>query len=317
MALNTVSLEICEQHVDDASFLWPYRDQAVKSPNYTFHELAELDERLEAHLESLKNIQENTKTTVKTALEKITSNASPYTIQLSCHVLGRSYRSLGICDFLLNADIESFRRNCVLAERSRSYFLMKVILGMPAGDEFIAATYDDHIYNSLAAGDQKRLQFISIYTPAKYIDGLDEEADYHFSLFVRAFRAEDDAVQKRHLDKLVSLGTDGKPYITLCKGLYERNEITFVEGLSDFLAHYQREGESGNLPSETDGYLSVKGIGVCRLAGMKGMKFEFDHALIPRELIEDGPCPEVTEGFPRLTDDEIEKFKNILMSLKK
>lgn len=54
MSNSPFSLEICEEHAVDASFLWLLRDQAVRSPNYSVHDLAELDERLEAHLDGLR-----------------------------------------------------------------------------------------------------------------------------------------------------------------------------------------------------------------------------------------------------------------------
>lgn len=42
---------IVEQHVDEVPFLWHLRDAAVSAPNYSLDDLAELDERIEAHLD--------------------------------------------------------------------------------------------------------------------------------------------------------------------------------------------------------------------------------------------------------------------------
>lgn len=52
--LNDIVIKNCEHFADDASFLWLYRDQAVCSPNYTIFDVAELDERIEAHLDGLR-----------------------------------------------------------------------------------------------------------------------------------------------------------------------------------------------------------------------------------------------------------------------
>jgi uncharacterized protein (TIGR02270 family) len=46
--------EILEQHVDELSFLWGMRAAAAVAPHYTFHDLSELDERVEAHLDALR-----------------------------------------------------------------------------------------------------------------------------------------------------------------------------------------------------------------------------------------------------------------------
>lgn len=45
---------ILTQHVEEASFLWTLRDAAVRRPDYLLDEIAELDERVEAHLDGLR-----------------------------------------------------------------------------------------------------------------------------------------------------------------------------------------------------------------------------------------------------------------------
>ena len=54
MSNSALALDICEEHVVDASFLWLYRDQGIRSPNYSAHDVAEVDERIEAHLDGLR-----------------------------------------------------------------------------------------------------------------------------------------------------------------------------------------------------------------------------------------------------------------------
>lgn len=44
-----------EQFAEGASFLWLLRELALRSPNYNIHDLAELDERIEAHLDGLRS----------------------------------------------------------------------------------------------------------------------------------------------------------------------------------------------------------------------------------------------------------------------
>ena len=45
---------IVSQHAEEAAFLWLLRDGAVYEPHYSLAELAELDDRLEAHLDGLR-----------------------------------------------------------------------------------------------------------------------------------------------------------------------------------------------------------------------------------------------------------------------
>ena len=46
--------DIVDEHADEAAFLWMLRDGAVRAPHYDLADLAELDERVEAHLDGLR-----------------------------------------------------------------------------------------------------------------------------------------------------------------------------------------------------------------------------------------------------------------------
>ena len=45
---------IVEQHAEEAAFLWILRDAAVQAPHYSLNDLADLDERVEAHIDGLR-----------------------------------------------------------------------------------------------------------------------------------------------------------------------------------------------------------------------------------------------------------------------
>ena len=49
-----VIADIISQHAEEASFLWLLRDNAVRDPHYSLEDLAELDERVEAHVDGLR-----------------------------------------------------------------------------------------------------------------------------------------------------------------------------------------------------------------------------------------------------------------------
>jgi len=49
-----MSPNIINQHAEEAAFLWLLRDAAVHQPHYDLEDLAELDERIEAHLDGLR-----------------------------------------------------------------------------------------------------------------------------------------------------------------------------------------------------------------------------------------------------------------------
>ncbi|EYF06832.1 TIGR02270 family protein [Chondromyces apiculatus] len=54
MTLTTIEEDVCEEHARQATFLWLLRDAAVRDAAYDLTDLAELDDRLEAHLDGLR-----------------------------------------------------------------------------------------------------------------------------------------------------------------------------------------------------------------------------------------------------------------------
>ena len=45
---------IVEQHAEEAAFLWILRDAAVQAPHYSLKDVADIDERVEAHIDGLR-----------------------------------------------------------------------------------------------------------------------------------------------------------------------------------------------------------------------------------------------------------------------
>ena len=60
---------IVEQHVEEATFLWTQRDNAVHAPNYSPQQFTDLDERLEAHIDGLRVAGEEGVKTAETILD--------------------------------------------------------------------------------------------------------------------------------------------------------------------------------------------------------------------------------------------------------
>ncbi|OQW92578.1 MAG: hypothetical protein BWK78_01300 [Thiotrichaceae bacterium IS1] len=54
MNASSTITSLLDQHVEEAAFLWLLRDKAVHAPHYSLADLAELDERIEAHLDGLR-----------------------------------------------------------------------------------------------------------------------------------------------------------------------------------------------------------------------------------------------------------------------
>jgi hypothetical protein len=259
----------------------------------------------------LRVVQTNSQRLVASYLTRLKPGASPHAVQMWCHMLGGSYRALAITAFLLDADVAAFRRYCVLAERCRSYFLIRVHLGMPAGDEFIAATYDDHLFNAMAGGDFEEAALLSAWTPSSLVPGLDDETRFHFSMFVRASVDDQEEAAGEELERLNALPAAGA-YASVAQGLHHRDGAKFRRGLAEYVEAYEARAGNGELQKEIDEILSVEGVGLARLARHKKISFQFDHRLVPSELTQAAEYEPVSEGYPQLTAEEWSKFENFL-----
>ena len=51
---STIIQSVVEQHAEEAAFLWLQRDAAVRAPHYSLDDLADLDDRVDAHLDGLR-----------------------------------------------------------------------------------------------------------------------------------------------------------------------------------------------------------------------------------------------------------------------
>jgi uncharacterized protein (TIGR02270 family) len=52
-AISVIIPDIISQHAEEAAFLWLLRDNAIRAPHYSLADLADLEERVEAHLDGL------------------------------------------------------------------------------------------------------------------------------------------------------------------------------------------------------------------------------------------------------------------------
>jgi uncharacterized protein (TIGR02270 family) len=61
--------DLIGEHVQEAAFLWLERDHAVRAPNYRLRQLADLDERIEAHIDGLRVAGEGGRAHAEAAVE--------------------------------------------------------------------------------------------------------------------------------------------------------------------------------------------------------------------------------------------------------
>ena len=81
-----VMQDIVEEHFDELDFLWEHREANVFTPDWTLHNLAEHEERVEAHLDGLRLAELHA---VDLALERIgggTTSAAAASTFVLCEI---------------------------------------------------------------------------------------------------------------------------------------------------------------------------------------------------------------------------------------
>lgn len=69
-------LDVLEEHLEDLQFLWAQRGLALRSADYSFHDLAELDDRIESHVAGLLVAEDNLMSVVEPALADKDANVT-------------------------------------------------------------------------------------------------------------------------------------------------------------------------------------------------------------------------------------------------
>jgi uncharacterized protein (TIGR02270 family) len=98
--------DIVEQHAEEAAFLWSLRDAATDQPHITLRDLADLEERIEAHLDGLRIAGDAGPALARAVLERFPGPAELFVTQvlaLQTHEERRIDEALEIADSIPEA----------------------------------------------------------------------------------------------------------------------------------------------------------------------------------------------------------------------
>ncbi len=187
---------IVEQHLEEATFLWTQRDNAVHAPNYSPQQFAELDERLAAHIDGLRGAGEEGAEIAESVLD----NEGPEDY-FSAAVLG------------IEAQDDRFDK---LIERAKT--LPEVVPGLISALGWVSAQFLGGRVKAMLDDASPLKQKLGIAAcalhrkdPGPALDScLESQAD---SVRIRALRAAGELGRKDVMPKLQAALADSKPEV--------------------------------------------------------------------------------------------------------
>jgi len=202
-----------------------------------------------------------------------------------------SWRILGLCKLLAEADVQAFADYLARAAQARLEFLGKVREGLPCNPEYVCASKNLSFTGALAAGDLKTAREIALLSPTSHFPAVEYEDDFlYFHLLHRLSIAPNDtaghaAILARWLE--VREG-DESGALVACRGIVARTPQDFTAGFASFIAKRQeglaqyRESPSFNEKLfAAEGQIYVEALALLRLAELRGLPTEPEYPLVP------------------------------------
>jgi hypothetical protein len=203
-----------------------------------------------------------------------------------------SYRILGICALLREADAERFATLLCKAGQARLQLLQVAGTGQRLPPALQAASGDVGLGAALAAGDFATAARIAALSPSTHVDGFEDEEDFLFFHFLHQLLrtpVEEDAL-RRTLDRWTRVVDDEPtPYLSICQALLDADEAAFLAALEevlearkDSLRRYRRQLDFDRELHATEGKVYVNGLALVRLAESRGLSVPERYELLPR-----------------------------------
>lgn len=202
-----------------------------------------------------------------------------------------SWRILGLCRLLADADVDAFVGHLARAGQARLDFLRKVSDGLSSDPQFVCASKNLPFTGALAAGDLTTAREIALLSPVSHFPAIEYEDDFlYFHLLHRLSVAPEDttghvAILTRWLE--VREGKESGALVA-CRGIVTRSLDEFTSGFSQFIAKRQQGlAEYRDSPSfneklfAAEGRVYIEALALLRLAEIRGVATEREYPLVP------------------------------------
>jgi hypothetical protein len=209
----------------------------------------------------------------------------------STDLLALSLRFIGITEFFLAKNIESFRQNLAESAKLRLSLFQRFDSGEGVDPSFVAMVSYKKLYDGLAAGD-----FLISTQLAQLMGGradIEKKHDHPFdrvmgyALREVVLDIKNGSGRSELREKLArNENRDFKGYAMAFDGIDAGNNQMFNEGLNLIIEGHLRQSRTGVFKASADELLCIWGVGVANLAIKRGLEVKVDHELIPVALLQ-------------------------------
>ncbi len=205
-------------------------------------------------------------------------------------MLALTYRFIGINEFLLNSDIDSFQKNLTKAAQLRLNLFRRYESGEGIDPSYVSMLSYKSVFDALAANEWRIATDLAQMMGGR--SDIENEYDHYFDFaFGYALKAviasTDDHSVLESFNEIVQekefSGFQG--YGIALKGIVLRDDELVNSGLMSIVDGHRNEARNGVFKGTDDEFLCVWGVGLSNLAKHKGLRLSIDDELIPKKLL--------------------------------
>lgn len=202
-----------------------------------------------------------------------------------------SWRILGLCRLLGEADVGTFADHLMRAGQARLAFLRKVRGGLSSDPRYLCVSKNVAYTAAVAAGDMTTARDIALMSATTHFPAIEYEDDFlFFHMLHRLSVAPDDTAGHTALLKrwaTVLEGEESGP-LAACRGLVSRKPEEFASGFDELIASkqtalkaYRAQPTHDQQLFAAEGPVYVEALAVLRFAELRGLPTQPEYPLVP------------------------------------
>ena len=243
-----------------------------------------------------------------TALDSLAKATSDTQFERAAVMGATALRSLGICRFLADGDVEEAHNCLYRAARVRLHYLVRAVTAKKFDASIEGASYDDQMFDALACQSRITAERVIYYHLAGFSPSNDDPARTAYSFSIRALvfprmqevgRFKSGGVQNW-------LENGGGPRHAVVAALREKDGDAFTEALKELMDERRAEAKAGEPVGEGGGQVHVEGLGLAWLARQLGIKVTPKDALLPSPLLALRKSKLAIGDVPVISDAEVD-----------
>jgi len=208
------------------------------------------------------------------------------------NTLANLIRFIGVSEFLLNQNIEGFRRFLSDAAQIRLSLIERFDKGEAISKSYVSMLSYKSLFNALASGDLGLAKKLASTMGGR--DDIEREYDHPFdralgyalkAIVLNSVEQGEKAAEFRTVIE-ESGNIDFIGYADAFEAILNCDAESFMNALQSIVSNHKKQSKgNGVFRDSEDEVLCIWGVGLVNLAKLRGMEIKFDDPLIPVSLV--------------------------------